>query len=82
MPSFAYRKLQYAVWDGQNLSEMNQFLGNAFVGTGGGLYSPAFSGQLITDQPGTYVVAGYNGFWETYPDEAAFLARYDPIQAG
>ncbi|WP_326565069.1 hypothetical protein VSH64_24825 [Amycolatopsis rhabdoformis] len=76
---FAQPKVQYAVWDGQNLSEINQFLGSAYVGTGGGLYSPAFGGSLITDVVGTYVVAATTGFWETYPDEASFLARYIPL---
>lgn len=80
MGNFAYRKIEYAVWDGTNIDEMQAVVPHAYV-QDGALWEPSIGGRLLTDQVGTYVVQGTSGGYELFADETAFRAAYDPVTA-
>lgn len=81
MSTYAYPKFQFAVWDGTNLAEIQEFVATAYVETDGTLWISNFGGAQIAPAHGVYVVGVTGGYTpESYTTESDFLARYSPTE--
>lgn len=85
MSTYAFPKYQYAVWDGTNVAEIQEFVARAFVADDGSLQypGPPGVGVLITDTVGTYVVGNPGGIIPTgvFGSEAEFAVQYSAISS-
>ncbi|MBB1154008.1 hypothetical protein [Amycolatopsis dendrobii] len=83
MSTFAFPKLQYAVWDGTNVAEIGEFVHGAFVAADGSLQYPGVPGMgvPITSDHGVYVVGTPGGVYPigVFATEVEFLAAYSPV---